>query len=74
MSNGGDILEIGFGMGISAAHIQNQDIKSQQTGSSPIIIGGSTSNSATSNSNLNTFSQAGAHPNKSIVTSMVSKK
>jgi predicted O-methyltransferase YrrM len=27
-SNGGDILEIGFGMGISAAHIQNQDIKS----------------------------------------------
>ena len=26
--NGGDILEIGFGMGISAAHIQNQDIKS----------------------------------------------
>ena len=53
---------------------QNQNAKSQQAGSSPIIIGGSTSNSATSNSNLNTFSQAGAHPNKSIVTSMVSKK
>ena len=27
-SNGGDILEIGFGMGYSSAHIQNQDIKS----------------------------------------------
>ena len=26
--NGGDILEIGFGMGISANYIQNQDIKS----------------------------------------------
>tara|TARA_Y100000310_G_scaffold159527_1_gene159094 strand:+ start:399 stop:1007 length:609 start_codon:yes stop_codon:yes gene_type:complete len=27
-SNGGDILEIGFGMGYSSGHIQNQDIKS----------------------------------------------
>ena len=26
--NGGDILELGFGMGISAGHIQQQDIKS----------------------------------------------
>ena len=26
--NGGDILEVGFGMGISADYIQKQDIKS----------------------------------------------
>ena len=26
--NGGDILEIGFGMGISATHIQSYDINS----------------------------------------------
>jgi len=53
---------------------QNQDAKAQQASSSPIIIGGSTTNNASTKSDLNTFAQAGAHPNKTIVTSMVSGK
>ena len=50
---------------------QNQNAKAQQASSSPIIIGGSTTNNASTKSDLNTFAQAGAHPNKTLVTSMV---
>ena len=58
---------------MNTLNAKNQTLQGQSS-SSPIIIGGSTTNNASTKSDLNTFAQAGAHPNKTIVTSMVSGK
>jgi len=56
---------------MNTLNAKNQTLQGQSS-SSPIIIGGSTTNTSSSKAgDLNTFSQKQAHSNKTLVTSMV---